>query len=193
MATGDKEHTRATLEAALECIVVRENGGPAFTLERLNRFVVDTVHLDSAHRGTTYVSLALVVDTRTDDATFSSAGAEPPVLLRARSDEAIELLAGRPLLGALDTAQYEIGRTTMETGDLLAITTDGIAEARRARTSSFFGLDGLVGAVRDTWNHESLAGIGQAVAERAQQFGGGALKDDVCLLLARRREPENGA
>jgi serine phosphatase RsbU (regulator of sigma subunit) len=97
------------------------------------------------------------------------------------------------LLGALDTAQYEIGRTTMETGDLLAITTDGITEARRARTSSFFGLDGLVGAVRDTWNHESLAGIGQAVAERAQQFGGGALKDDVCLLLARRREPENGA
>ena len=52
-------------------------------------------------------------------------------------------------------------------------------------------MEGLARAVREeTTPHSSLAEAGVAVLTRARQFAGGAINDDVCLLLARRRSRE---
>ena len=67
--------------------------------------------------------------------------------------------------------------------------TDGLTEARRrtGKKLEMFGYDGLVTAVREevAWHMSSLGDAGIAVAERARSFAGGAINDDVCLLLAR--------
>jgi serine phosphatase RsbU (regulator of sigma subunit) len=99
------------------------------------------------------------------------------------------LEAGGPLLGVEAASRYEAEQQLLEPGDLLAMSTDEITEARRpGRGGAFFGHDGLVAAVRDLAGSESLAAIGQEVARRARAFaGGGPQNDDVCLLLARRR------
>ena len=64
--------------------------------------------------------------------------------------------------------------------------TDGLTEARSGR--EFFGYEGLTRAAQ----RAQAAGadrIGQAIIADAKRFTGGALHDDVCLLLV-RREPE---
>jgi serine phosphatase RsbU (regulator of sigma subunit) len=72
--------------------------------------------------------------------------------------------------------------------------TDGIPESRRlaaewtdpAQRLEFFGPDGALAVSREG-AIQGLDPIGRAILEAARAFTGGSLKDDVCLLLARRR------
>lgn len=170
---------------------LREFDSPAIALEWLNRFVAETKQLDWPHLGVTYTSMGVVVvDTQSGEAVYSSAGMEPPFLIRAGTGEAVEMAAGGPLLGAVETAEYETGRTRMDPGDLLVIATDGITEARRG--NEFFGYEGLIQAVRESAHLESLEEIGQGVARQAREFAGNQYQDDVCLLIARRRSDAGG-
>ena len=167
---------------------LREAPSPANALERLSHLIHGERRVGSDLRGSNYVVAAVaLVDTRTGEVTYSTAGMEPPFLLRPATGEVLEMGAGGPLLGAQEGAPYEMQRERMWPGDLLVMATDGLTEARQGRR--FFGYDGLVGAVRESAHLGSLADIAQAVARRAQDFAGGTLTDDVCLLLARR----NGA
>jgi serine phosphatase RsbU (regulator of sigma subunit) len=75
-------------------------------------------------------------------------------------------------------------------GEDLKPRTPARGRRRPGQGGAFFGHDGLVAAVRDLAQSPSLAAIGQEVARRARAFaGGGPQRDDVCLLLARRRDP----
>ncbi len=124
-------------------------------------------------------------------------------MLHVESGETVELMdRGGLLLGVNAGAQYREQRVLLGPGDVLALTTDGLTEARRwsggsrdsngggGRVRDFFGYDGLVRAVREevAQNPSSLADAGMAVAKRAREFAGGTINDDVCLLLARRIE-----
>jgi serine phosphatase RsbU (regulator of sigma subunit) len=128
----------------------------------------------------------VVVDTLTGALWCSSAGMEPPLLVPPGGGEVAELRAGGPLLGVLPGAQYEAQAAALAPGTILALTTDGITEARRA--GSFFGPEGLSATVGELAGRgEPLGEIGRAVVARARAFAGGRQQDDMCLLLARRR------
>ena len=175
---------------------LREDADPARALSRLNRFVASAQRFDKMHLGATYVAAAVaVVDTLTGALACSSAGMEPPLVIDAASgagEAAVtELTAGGPLLGVLPESEYGAQGAALSEGAILAMTTDGITEARRVspearRGGELFGLEGLAAAIRDLAHLESLAEIGKAAAERALRFAGGKRQDDVCLLLARR-------
>ncbi|MES2463989.1 MAG: PP2C family protein-serine/threonine phosphatase, partial [Armatimonadota bacterium] len=94
-----------------------------------------------------------------------------------------------PLLGALASSEYREQQVMLREGDVLAMSTDGLTEARRGRgrNMEMFGYEGLVAAVREevTAHPASLGDAGIAVAERAREFAEGRINDDVCLLLAR--------
>jgi hypothetical protein len=47
-------------------------------------------------------------------------------------------------------------------------------------------MEGLIGAARQAAGGPTLRPVGRAVLEAARAFAGGALRDDACLLLARR-------
>ena len=170
---------------------LRENHDPTTALSRLNQFIRDAVRYDSAYLGAAYVVAAVaVVNTRTGEVVCSTAGMEPPFLLHVATGDVVELEAGGPLLGAAKGATYQAQREQMNQSDLLVMGTDGITEARYGGV--FFGYDGLVRAVKDVAHLDSVADIGQTVANQARAFAGGVQRDDVCLLLARRVEGAGG-
>jgi PAS domain S-box-containing protein len=198
---------------------LHEDRHPAKALERLNVFLTDAERFDPRHQGGSFIALSLcVVDTRTGELSCACGGIEPPFVVRAAMHnvmatpaepadsaapnrdretdsargvlEVVELSeCYGPLLGVVPNATYREQRVTLGEGDVLALSTDGLTEARRGgRRREFFGYEGLVVAVcEEIVRTPSLTEAGLAVAARARQFAGGAINDDVCLLLARRR------
>lgn len=159
----------------------------------LNAFVIESARLDAAHVGASYVSLAAaLVNTRTGEVTGSCAGAEPPLIVARDTGEAREAGALGPLMGAVAGARYEEAHATLGAGDLFVIATDGITEARRRApvpkgTNPFFGPSGLAVEVSEARHLLSLARVREALAQAARGRSGGQQKDDVCLLLCRRK------
>jgi len=192
-ATGnglDAALNNAELRFALRALL-REHAHPAAALARMNAFVAERDRLDPAHMGDSYLAMAVcVLHTRAGEVTCSWAGIEPPFVVRAGTGEVVELSeCGGPLLGVEAGSHYAEQRTLLGAGDVLALSTDGLTETRRRRGRDweFFGYGGLVRAVREeAVGTVSLAEAGLAVVERARAFAGGPVRDDVCLLLARR-------
>jgi len=172
---------------------LRESPSPADALRRMNSFLVEKERLDPMHLGGSYVALALsVVDTRAAEVCCAWAGIEPPFLVPVGGGEPVPLLeCGGPLLGIDAGSEFHEQRVLLGPGDVLAMSTDGLTEARTrqdGKSRDFFGYDGLMRAVREEVERHptSLGDAGVAVAQRAREFAGGTISDDVCLLLARR-------
>lgn len=176
-------------------VFLRECSSPADALRRLSTFIADRSRLDPLHRGGSYLALAAcVLDTRTGELVCAQGGIEPPFVVRAATGDVVELTeCYGPLLG-VDTGGEAISefchqRVTLTAGDVLALSSDGLTEARRGRgrKREFFGYDGLVKAVREEVivRSSSLTEVGPAVLRQAKDFTGGTLTDDVCLLLVR--------
>jgi serine phosphatase RsbU (regulator of sigma subunit) len=69
-------------------------------------------------------------------------------------------------------------------GETVIMSTDGIAEARR--DNEFFGLEGIAEAAKTTGPQAPLNQLVQAIYNSARDFARNLMRDDVCLLLARR-------
>lgn len=180
----------AEVKFALRALL-HEHQQPADALGHLNAFIADRERLDASRLGSSYIALAVcVVDTSAGGLTCAWAGIEPPFLLRADTSQVLELLdCNGPLLGVEQGAVYAQQTVALGGGDVLAMSSDGLTEARRGSGNrrEFFGYDGLVQAVREevARHPSSLSDAGAAVAARAREFAGGTISDDVCLLLAR--------
>lgn len=186
----------AEIKFALRAFL-RENPDPAVSLSRLNHYLIAGRRHDlQPHEE--YVAVALaVVDTRTGEATCSAAGAEPPLLVRRRgsgaraSASAVEV--GGPLLAVEESAEFETATAMLERGDLLALTTDGVTEARPIRPGgtwprrpALFGYDGFARAAEQAARLPSLKTACRSIVTSALAFAGEMQTDDICLLLARR-------
>ena len=178
---------------------LRENHDPAQTLLRLNDYLCDTVssagysHDLSLQMPLLALSL-VVVNPRTGIAAISSAGAEPPVILRA--DGTCDVIAeGGALLGVQPDLPYTVRRIHLRVGDTLLMTTDGLTEVRQRRAVStnaaphrveLLGYEGMLTLAQKHQNLPSLNAMSQAIVREARSFGG-EFRDDVCLVLVRRR------
>jgi len=178
---------------------LRENPDPAAALGRLNDFVVAAERLDRAtgdgmsepiSSGANFTALVIaVVDPRTGMATLAAAGAEPPLVFRA-GDGHVDALplddAGMPL-GLFPGEIYGAISFALDPGDAIILFSEGITEARR--DGAFL----LAGALQDACakelaNHpDALTLAAGAILDAARNFARGPLKDDACLLIARRR------
>jgi PAS domain S-box-containing protein len=166
---------------------VREYPNAGRGLCRLNGHLCDSVRLDwQGGFGFTTLCLALV-DPAKGELTLSMAGSEPPCLVRADGTvEVVEAKLGGLPLGIEATEEYQDRTLRLGRGDTLLMLTDGIVEARRGRSTDFFGYERMVGLARQAATG-SLRQSGHAIVAAAREFAGGALADDVCLLLARLR------
>jgi len=79
---------------------------------------------------------------------------------------------------------YEVETHQLAHGETLLMATDGITEARRGK--EFLGLDGMTALLKAAGPNAPLNFLSQAVYAGARKFAQDGLKDDVCLLLARR-------
>lgn len=164
---------------------LREDAHASAALHRLNRFLVET-RKAFTWRETAFVCLAIaVLDTVSGVVEFAVAGAEPPMI--ARSDGSMEEIHISDLpLGILKDVEYASDALLLGERDMLILATDGLAEARQDQR--MLGSEGVrMLAESALLRMDSLPKIGDAILAGARAYSGGILRDDVCLLLARRR------
>lgn len=161
-----------------------EHSSPVTAISRLNEFICKT-HLHDRNDGEMFIVLALVVvNTTTGEAVFSAAGAEPTLILRRDGTvEQIEIF-GTPL-GIQADAKYSMESRQVEIGDTVIMATDGITEARH--DNEFLGTAGLSALVGGGGESITLPELSEAIVRGAREFAEGRFRDDVCLLLARRK------
>ncbi|HLY24409.1 MAG TPA: SpoIIE family protein phosphatase [bacterium] len=165
--------TRYLLEA-----LAFDGRDPADVLARLNAALVR----DSAT--SLFVSLFYgVVAPAAGIFRFASAGHVPPVLLRADAPDAALLDVTGLLLGILPEARYVSHETAVGPGDLIALYTDGLTEARRADGEQFGEprLAAAVTAARDGTAEDIADAVMRAVAD----WAGTGPRDDRALAVVR--------
>jgi PAS domain S-box-containing protein len=119
-----------------------------------------------------------VLDKGTACLRYSSAG-HPDVLLRRASGEVERLPSRSAPLGVFADAEWKVSETDLGVDDRLVLYTDGVIEARR--NGDFFGDQRLENLIREAQVPvEQLPG---RVLDEVLAFSGGALKDDLAVLV----------
>jgi PAS domain S-box-containing protein len=175
---------------------LRENpDNPASTLVRLNGVLIDGQRLDQRPESALTTLAVAVIDTRSGIARFTAGGAEPPLIVRARTGRVEEVSVRGALLGVDPRAEYDVVSVPLSPGDVVFLTTDGTTEARNRPARQFFGYEGVTRAVRDAAMADGgrIRGVAREVIRQAKEFAGGALSDDACALAARFTGPTGEA
>jgi PAS domain S-box-containing protein len=168
---------------------VREHQHPARILTQMNAYLCEGHRLyeeglnDEGSDAPVCLTLA-IVNTTTGEGTVAAAGMEPPLLVR-RSAELEEIKVNGLLLGVQPGAEYTETAFQLEPGDLILLTTDGVTEARQGK--QFLGYEGLMRLVLEGLPAGTLEKVGRTILDGAKTFAGGKLRDDACVLLARRQ------
>ena len=174
---------------------LQENSDPGVALGRLNHFLLNRQQFDGKDtQESSFVAIAVtVLHPATGKGSCACAGAEPPLLVRAGTNTTEEIYVRGALVGVDSKAIYNVAMFTMDRGDLLVMTTDGITEARHPANRRQFFSDEEYAKVAQTVLRESVA-LGKSaknITARAKAFAGGKLHDDVCLVLVRRTSNDN--
>lgn len=172
----------AAVHTAMIKYVVRayamEHSNPSSVLGHLNRLA--TFQL----AGDMFVTLIYaVIDTSLGEVVYACAGHENPVLLRRTERELKILDSNGPLIGMNMPGPFVEYSIELDEGDLLLFFTDGLTEARQE--TRFFGQDGIVAELMEHSNSRP-AEIVEALFERAREFSGGRLADDVAIIAVGR-------
>jgi PAS domain S-box-containing protein len=157
---------------------------PEIALAHLNEFICETHHSDFDSQEMFIVVALAVVDSATGEARFSAAGAEPTLILRADGTVDMVAIRGTPM-GILSGQTYLSETRQLAPGETLMMATDGITEARRG--AEFLGLEGMAALVEKAGPKVPLETLSKAVYAGVRAFAKDGLRDDVCLLLARRQ------
>jgi len=125
------------------------------------------------------------IDPQTGDLTYCNAGHNPPVLLRKNG--AVELLeGGGMILGIVPAARYEEFKVHMETGDVIALYSDGVTEACQVNAEVEFGEEHLIECLRATAGAPAKRTIATVMQSLRKWTEGVGFADDVTLVVARR-------
>jgi sigma-B regulation protein RsbU (phosphoserine phosphatase) len=121
-----------------------------------------------------------------DDSTrtlrYVNCGHYPPVVVRAGEGLA-RLDSTATVLGLFDSVEVAVGHVELETGDLLAIFSDGVIEAR-GRDGEEFGEERLVRLLRRNQGRETSE-IPAALSDSLLSYAAFGQEDDLTLVVAR--------
>jgi phosphoserine phosphatase RsbU/P len=126
-----------------------------------------------------------IADPKTGTVTYSNAGHNPPLVVRAKGG--FELLegAGGMILGILPLSKYEEATVTLDPGDILVLFSDGVTEEVDPNDQQFGEerLANMVAQLRDRPAAEIVQEVHRAVHAFTQ---GAAAADDITVVIARR-------
>lgn len=127
-----------------------------------------------------------------DDGTIQqlNAGHAEPMLWRKASGEIETFVKDGPALGMIEDEVYESGEPIrMETGDVLAVYTDGLTEARsRSDREAFFGEEGVREALASAAAEGlSAKDVTTRIVEAVLDACEGEREDDMTLVVVRKR------
>jgi len=125
-----------------------------------------------------------VLDAAEGSLAYSSAGHDPPFLLRDGAEPA-RLTTGGLLLSCLEESAYEEETVRLEPGDLLVVYSDGITEARNDEDEEF-GEERLAGLLAENRTFPP-ADLIRKIVSTVKEFAGEAPQMDDMTLVAIRR------
>lgn len=153
-----------------------------FTMRAVMRKVNSLLH-ESTERDKFVTMFYGVLDWKNRSLSFSNAGHNPPMLLRA--DGRVQyLLEGGVALGVLPDARYEERPVALHPGDVLLLYTDGVSEAELP-SGEQFGTERLERCLKrlaDGTAHEILKGVVDEVTAYAGEHG---VTDDLTLVVVK--------
>jgi len=147
---------------------------PARVLERMNKLIIRQTR---SERFVTFFYGILDVESRV--LTYSNAGHNPPLLVRADGTARALDDAGL-LLGVNAETPYQDVRVPLESGDLLVLYTDGVTDELNP-SDEIFGIERLELSLNASVS-EPLPVILERVYSAVAEFMGGAPQDDITLL-----------
>ncbi|WP_462322301.1 SpoIIE family protein phosphatase [Halochromatium sp.] len=125
-----------------------------------------------------------ILDARAGLLRFVSAGHDPALLFRARNHEIIETCSTGLPLGMFEHQHYSVSELWLEPGDVLLLSTDGIAEATSIH-GDFYGRERLKQDLREL-HQLSADEIVSAIEQRVLAFTRPrAITDDLSLIVTR--------
>ncbi len=152
--------------------------GPAQVLETTNRTLV--ANNDKLMFVTLFYAHYHI---RTGELTYASAGHNPPYVIRANG-RAENLEPTGPVLAVLPDARYDNGAVSLNPGDLLALYTDGVTEARPG-DGELFGEARLEHLLIDIAS-QPLKIICDRIVHDVDEYRRHEPQDDVTLLVLKR-------
>jgi sigma-B regulation protein RsbU (phosphoserine phosphatase) len=169
----------SSLQAALKPLICQRLA-PRELCHRLNRILCDLTPVGK------FISFfCAVLDSAHNRLTYSNAGHNPPLLIRA-DGTSTELNAAGAVLGQFPQWLYEQSELHMRSGDKLLLFTDGLVEACNADEESF-GEHNLIRIARENpgSSAEDLMGL---LIRAALQHSGEHFQDDASLIVLKATE-----
>lgn len=153
---------------------------------RLDGAAAEINHL--LHQNTDDARYMTAVLTQLEPATgrlhYLNAGHVHPLLVR--SGGAVERLdRGSTVLGLFPSIETEVGSCRLETGDLLAMYTDGLSEAEDPE-GSLFDDDRIVAALTEARSRNARDICGDLLSRARAFAGSNSLRDDLTLVVMKR-------
>lgn len=157
-------------------VLSAELSDPAEIVGRLN----DTLReICPANR---FVTLFLaIIDPVGGEIAYSNAGHEPPLLVRA-SGRVDTLTEGGLIVGLFPDLAYEGGRARMETGDCLALFSDGLSEAMDPSKKEF-GVDRIAALFQQRGDASAAEMLERVDENVAEWLAGRPAHDDLTVVV----------
>jgi sigma-B regulation protein RsbU (phosphoserine phosphatase) len=130
------------------------------------------------------------LDTTTGDLVFACGGHEPPVHMTAAGAAPLEV-AGGPLLGLMDEAEFPVNALRLAPGESVVVFTDGVSEAANT-AGGMFGTERLVALLSGSAADSSSA-VTESVLRAVREFAGEAPQsDDITIMTLRYLARQGG-
>jgi serine phosphatase RsbU (regulator of sigma subunit) len=113
---------------------------------------------------------------------YVNCGHYPPVVVRAAGD-VVRLDSTATVLGLFDRIEVAVGQAQIAPGDVLAIFSDGVVEAR-GRDGEEFGEERLVRMLRRNQERE-ISAIPPGLSDSLMSYAAFGQEDDLTLVVAR--------
>ena len=157
-------------------VFLRQFRDPAQAFEELN------AQLAAGDRDEEFISAAVIVFD-TEAGTLRHASAGHPAVFLFQEDGTAPLRSTGPLLMLDAGAQYFSREIPMESGDLVVMYTDGLAEARAG--GSLFGEERIIKTAERELNAPPDV-LCKALLDAAKDYADGAIDDDTAIMAIRR-------
>ncbi len=161
--------------------VARSRDDPAAILMRVNQLLLEDTHSDL------FVTMWYAIWNPADGTLrYSSAGHNPPFVLRSEGQEVQILKLKGIALGVLPDIHLESGTLTLAPGDMLVLYTDGITEAQ-SMAGVQFSLSRLIEAAHQHQQQDASQATA-AIIDTLDAFTGDTPQfDDLTLVIVQRK------
>jgi serine phosphatase RsbU (regulator of sigma subunit) len=157
----------------------RELSGPAAILKDLDQV------LQQITNAATFVTMFYArFDQANQTLQYANGGHNPPILMRSKSGQCVELEAGGPIMGILKDAQFSNTVVALDPGDILTLFTDGAIEQEN-ETGDEFSLSRLEDVVTSR-KEEPAAALVAGISEAVSAFAGPKPQaDDLTVVVVK--------